>query len=197
MSQPLLESQSHGLDCFPAAGPSSEPAGNSGIRSFVGLGSNLGDRLGLLRDAAGLLAAIPGIKVIRSASIYESPPWGYLDQPAFLNTVVEIFSNLEPLQLLLTLQMIESRLGRQSRFRWGPREIDLDLLLYGDCSVARRGFCLPHPAMFDRVFVLKPLAELVPELTTPAGEPILRAIERLDPTHDQAILQATSLMIAR
>jgi 2-amino-4-hydroxy-6-hydroxymethyldihydropteridine diphosphokinase len=161
---------------------------------YIGLGSNLGDRESLLRRACEGLAKDPHITILRGSSIFESEPWGYAEQPAFLNAVVEIDTELGPLELLLVLQSIEKRLGREKRFKWGPREIDLDLLLYADLQINRRGLTVPHPAMFERAFVLAPLAELAPWLTTRDGVPIQDALHRLDPHGKQAVVQAVSLM---
>jgi 2-amino-4-hydroxy-6-hydroxymethyldihydropteridine diphosphokinase len=163
---------------------------------YIGLGSNLGDRASLLRQACESLTKVPQVTVLRGSSIFESEPWGYADQPAFLNAVVEIATALGPLELLLVLQSIEKRLGREKRFRWGPREIDLDLLLYADLRINRRGLTVPHPEMFERAFVLAPLAELAPWLTTRDGVQIEEALHRLDPQGKQAIVQAVSLMNA-
>jgi 2-amino-4-hydroxy-6-hydroxymethyldihydropteridine diphosphokinase len=167
------------------------------VRCFVGLGGNVGDRASYLRGAVAGLAAAPGISVSRVSSIYESEPWGQLDQPSFLNAVVEIATLLEPIQLLITHQAIESSLGRKKRYRWGPREIDLDLLLYGDRHISRRGFDVPHPSMYQRTFVLVPLSELEPTLTTPAGDALEEQIRRLDPAGKLTVIQETALPIAR
>jgi 2-amino-4-hydroxy-6-hydroxymethyldihydropteridine diphosphokinase len=186
-----------GASGSPEIDPTRPPEESPGIRCFIGLGSNLGDRASFLRGAVAGLVSTPGIAVLRTSSVYESVPWGYLDQSAYLNAAVEIVTVLEPIQLLITLQTIESRLGRKKRFRWGPREIDLDVLLYGDRLIRRRGFDVPHPSMFERVFVLAPLAELAPELTTPDGEPLLDALQRLDPNGEQTIIQAIPLTFDR
>jgi 2-amino-4-hydroxy-6-hydroxymethyldihydropteridine diphosphokinase len=132
---------------------------------FLGLGSNLGDRRGYL-DAA-IAAMPPAINVLRRSPIYETAPWGYRDQDDFLNMVVEAETELGPLQLLILLKGIEVRLGRQPRFRNGPREIDIDILLYDDLIHNERALHIPHPRMHERAFILTPLADLTPEIKIP------------------------------
>lgn len=149
------------------------------IDSYVGLGSNLGDREGQVTRAMDLLAATPGVHGLSRSSLYESEPWGFLDQPPFVNAVARVMTDLGPLQLFVALRRIESKLGRTPTFRWGPREIDLDLLLYGDCQIRRQGLIVPHPSMHQRVFVLEPLRELRPDYRLPSGVAIDEAIARL------------------
>jgi 2-amino-4-hydroxy-6-hydroxymethyldihydropteridine diphosphokinase len=134
-------------------------AGGGTVRAYVGLGANLGDREGAIRRAAGLLGAR------RLSTIRETEPWGLVDQPRFLNAVAEIDTSLAPRGLLDRLLEIERMLGRRrSGPRWGPRTIDLDLLLYGDETVVEPGLTVPHPRLAERLFVLEPLAELDPSL---------------------------------
>ena len=124
-------------------------------RAYVGLGSNLGDREALIRRAATLIGAR------RLSSIVETEPWGYEDQPRFLNAVAEIETQLAPRALLDPLLEVERQLGRERVGpRWGPRTVDLDLLLYGDEQVEEPGLVVPHPCLTERLFVLEPLAEL-------------------------------------
>jgi 2-amino-4-hydroxy-6-hydroxymethyldihydropteridine diphosphokinase len=124
-------------------------------RAFVGLGSNLGDREGQILAAAEMLGAT------QLSSIRETEPWGYPDQPMFLNAVAEVDTALGPRELLDRLLEIERELGRtRSGPRYGPRTIDLDLLLYGDEVVGEPGLTVPHPRLHERAFVLEPLAEL-------------------------------------
>jgi 2-amino-4-hydroxy-6-hydroxymethyldihydropteridine diphosphokinase len=130
--------------------------------AYVGLGSNLGDREATLRRAAELIGAQ------RLSTIIETEPWGYEHQPRFLNAVAEIDTPLESQQLLTHLLDVERRLGRERVGpRWGPRTIDLDLLLYGDEVIDEAGLQVPHPRLHERLFVLEPLAELAPELEIP------------------------------
>lgn len=149
------------------------------IDSYVGLGSNLGDRQQQVTRAMDLLAGMPGIRGLRSSSLYESEPWGFKDQPPFVNAVARVETDLGPLQLMILLRRIEAMLGRTPTFRWGPREIDLDLLLYGSCQIQRRGLIVPHPSMHQRAFVLEPLREVWPDYRLPSGMTIDDAIARL------------------
>jgi 2-amino-4-hydroxy-6-hydroxymethyldihydropteridine diphosphokinase len=138
-------------------------------RAFVGLGSNLGDREGLLRSALAELRSTAGIEVRAVSTLRETDPVGYLDQPPFLNGAAELETILGPRELLAVLLDIELRLGRDraSGPRLGPRTVDLDLLLYDDLVLAEPGLELPHPRMHERSFVLEPLAELDPGLVLP------------------------------
>jgi 2-amino-4-hydroxy-6-hydroxymethyldihydropteridine diphosphokinase len=133
--------------------------------AYVGLGSNLGDREGAIRRAAELIGAA------RLSSIRETEPWGFESQPPFLNAVAELVAEpLSPRQLLDHLLDVERRLGRERiGSRWGPRTIDLDLLLYGDRVVDEPGLTVPHPLLHERLFVLEPLAELAPALKIPGN----------------------------
>jgi 2-amino-4-hydroxy-6-hydroxymethyldihydropteridine diphosphokinase len=136
-------------------------------RIFVGLGSNVGDRLGNLEHARVRLAQAAQVRLVASASIYETEPVGPVKQGWFLNTVVELATRLSPRALLQLCQQIEADLGRVKRERWGPREIDLDLLLYGERVIDEPDLKLPHPELARRRFVLEPLAELAPQLQHP------------------------------
>lgn len=139
----------------------------SGVRAYIGLGSNLADREGTIEEAVGLLRAEPGIEVVSVSSLRETEPWGRVAQPAFLNGAVALETTLEPRALLGVLLDVERRLGRVRDERWGPRTIDLDLLLYGDVVLDEPGLTVPHPLLHERAFVLEPLQELDPELAVP------------------------------
>ncbi len=132
---------------------------------YLALGSNLGDRLGNL-DAA-LAALAPQVRVLATSPIYETPPWGYADQPAFLNQVAEVETDLDPWELLLYLKRIEKQLGRQPSVRNGPRLIDLDILFFSDRIIDLPGIAIPHPRLHERAFVLVPLADLAPNFRHP------------------------------
>jgi len=139
---------------------------------YLGLGTNLGKRTDNLQAAAAALP--PAVKVLRVSSIYETEPWGYIEQPAFLNQVIEAETLLAPLELLAHLKHIEADLGRQPTFRFGPRLIDLDILFYGDWVIDLPELRIPHPHLAERAFVLAPLAELAPTLRHPqTGKTIL------------------------
>jgi 2-amino-4-hydroxy-6-hydroxymethyldihydropteridine diphosphokinase len=132
---------------------------------YLGLGSNLGDRAGYLRRARENLA--PEVNLLRASSVYETPPWGYTDQPAFLNQVVEVQTDLEPEALLVKLKGIESELGRVKNFRYGPRCIDLDILFYENRVYQSERLTIPHPSLAERAFVLVPINELAPNFVHP------------------------------
>ena len=134
-------------------------------RVFIALGTNLGADLERnLREALEGLGSLPGTGVIRVSSFLSSEPWGVTDQPRFLNAVAEIRTALEPLPLLQALKGLEHRLGRVPSFRWGPRAIDFDIILYGERAVDLPGLKIPHPRFKERDFVLKPLREIAPEV---------------------------------
>jgi len=141
---------------------------------YLGLGSNLGERQSNLN--AALAALPPAVRVLCSSSVYETEPWGYRDQPPFLNQVVEGDTGLAPLDLLAHLKQIEAALGRQPTFRYGPRLIDLDILLYGDQVVNLPGLTIPHPHLAERAFVLAPLAEIAPEVRHPQSGSTMREL---------------------
>jgi 2-amino-4-hydroxy-6-hydroxymethyldihydropteridine diphosphokinase len=126
----------------------------------IGVGSNLGDAVANVRRALDELASL-GMVVGRS-SLYRTAPWGVLDQPEFVNAAALLETGLDPLELLGALKAIERRMGRAAAARWGPREIDLDLLAYDDLAINEGGLTLPHERLFERAFALGPLAEIDP-----------------------------------
>jgi len=141
------------------------------MRAYVGLGSNLGEREATLSEALARLGALEGIDVVAVSSFRETDPVGVLDQPQFANAAAALETSLTPRELLDSLLEVERSLGRdRSREeRWGPRTIDLDLLLYGNEVVDEPGLEVPHPRLAERPFVLEPLLELDPELRLPDG----------------------------
>jgi 2-amino-4-hydroxy-6-hydroxymethyldihydropteridine diphosphokinase len=149
---------------------------------YVGLGSNLGDREGTLRRAVDQLAAEPGIDVLRVSRYLETDPVGYLDQPRFVNAVAELETDLPPRTVLDRLLEVERRLGRRREpgARYGPRTIDLDLLLYGETVLDGPGLTVPHPRLHERRFVLEPLAELDPGLLVPGRGPVSALLAGLE-----------------
>jgi len=134
---------------------------------FVGLGSNMGDRLRYINDAALALGKIHGTRLIWCSQVYESDPYGETDQPKFLNAAAELETELRPAELLPELKAIEERLGRQTRERWGPREIDLDILLYDGVVFADEYLKVPHPDLENRRFALISLREIAPDVVHP------------------------------
>ena len=132
---------------------------------FLALGSNLGDRLGNLQAA---LAALPPLVRVQSASpVYETPPWGYLEQPAFLNQVARVETDLPPQELLAYLKRLETQIGRTPAVRYGPRVIDVDIIFYDELVLDTPELTIPHPGLVGRAFVLAPLADLAAELRHP------------------------------
>jgi 2-amino-4-hydroxy-6-hydroxymethyldihydropteridine diphosphokinase len=152
---------------------------SSHTTAYLGLGSNLGERESNLAAAVTRIERIAGTEVVKQSQVYESKPWGKSDQPDFLNMVIEVTTRLEPHQLLRHLLHIEKELGRdrEREERWGPRTIDIDLLLFGDRTLRTASLQVPHPRMWERHFVLKPLADLAPLMVSPDGVPIARLLE--------------------
>lgn len=147
--------------------------------AFLGLGSNLGDRAATLRAAITALDAAPGVHVTRISSLYETPPWGPVPQGPYLNACIGVETSLSPRALLELGLAIERDHGRERAIRWGPRTLDIDLLLYGSDHVDEDGLIVPHPRMAERAFVLVPLSEIAPELEI-GGQQIPQLLEGLD-----------------
>jgi len=142
------------------------------VFAYIGLGSNLGDRREMIARA------LEQLRPRRVSTIVETEPWGVADQPRFLNAVAEIETDLEPAALLDRLLDVERGLGRVRKEKWGPRAIDLDLLLYGDRQIASDTLSVPHPRLPDRKFVLEGLAELCPDRTVPGrGRTVRQLLE--------------------
>ena len=151
----------------------------SGHEVFISLGTNLGDRETNLRIARDLMAA--GIEITAKSGIYETPPWGVVEQPAFLNQVVRGITPLAPFRLLTFLKKIERGMGRVKTIRFGPRLIDLDILLYDDRQITNSRLTIPHPRMCQRAFVLVPLVEIIPDRLIPGtGVNAQQHLARLD-----------------
>jgi 2-amino-4-hydroxy-6-hydroxymethyldihydropteridine diphosphokinase len=140
--------------------------------AFIGIGSNVGDRRSFCRRAVESLGASAGIRVLVASSLYETTPVGGLPQRSFVNLVCKIETQLSSRELFETCKDVEARLGREpSTLRWGPRVIDLDVLLYDDEKVVEPDLEIPHPRMTERRFVLVPLLEIEPEASDPWGMP--------------------------
>jgi 2-amino-4-hydroxy-6-hydroxymethyldihydropteridine diphosphokinase len=147
---------------------------------YLGLGTNIGDRAKNLNDALESLEGHPKISIKRASNFYETPPWGDTNQPSFLNAAVEVKTSLKPHELLAALKGIESELGRGKSRRWGPRIIDIDILLYDDQIIDTPKLTIPHRDLHSRAFALVPLLEIAPELKNPAsGIPFKTSLERL------------------
>jgi len=142
--------------------------------AYLGLGTNLGDRVAHLREAIARLNAAIGVRVLRESRIYETEPVGITAQPKFLNMVVEVElgDEVTPRELLALAKRLEAEMGRKQTERWGPREIDIDILLLGEERITEPGLVIPHPQMWERAFVVVPLADLVPEMRAPRGETV-------------------------
>ncbi|MCS7228464.1 MAG: 2-amino-4-hydroxy-6-hydroxymethyldihydropteridine diphosphokinase [Candidatus Kryptonium sp.] len=135
--------------------------------AYLGIGSNLGDRIKYIQRALVALSKLPRTKITKISSLYETEPYGKKDQPWFINIVVEILTELSPFELFKKCKSIEKILGRQSRERWMEREIDIDILLYGDVVISTDEIQIPHPDMHNRRFVLIPLGEIAPKAIHP------------------------------
>jgi 2-amino-4-hydroxy-6-hydroxymethyldihydropteridine diphosphokinase len=153
-------------------------------KAYLALGSNLGNREQHLQTCIDAMNA-PDLRVVRTSSAYETAPRDFLDQPWFLNLVLECETELFPLQLLKRTQKIEKQLGRQRIVRKGPRTIDIDVLLFGNFVIDQPHLQVPHPRMIERRFVLEPLADLAPDLRHPVTRRTIK--ELLASTKDQAL----------
>jgi 2-amino-4-hydroxy-6-hydroxymethyldihydropteridine diphosphokinase len=148
--------------------------------AWIGLGSNLGNGRTQLEHALAILNQQPAIKVLRTSSLYRTSPWGVLEQPDFCNAVAELSVQCDAIELLRLLKKVEMDLGRSSDgTRWGPREVDLDLLLFDSKILIRAELVVPHPRMHQRAFVLVPLYELEPGLNIPARGTVRSCLWRL------------------
>ena len=136
------------------------------VLAYLLLGSNLGDRAALLRQARTQLAATAGL-IEAESDLYETAAWGREDQPAFLNQALAVRTNLSPAELLATCLATEQQAGRERRERWGSRTLDVDILLFGEAIIDTPVLCVPHPRLAERRFALVPLAEITGSLTHP------------------------------
>ena len=152
------------------------------MRAYVGVGANLGDRERTIRRAIELLAAQPGIELAGVSPLRETEPWGPVEQPRYLNGAVALDTELGPRDLLAVLLEVEQDLGRDrsAEVRFGPRTLDLDLLVHGDLVLDEPGLTLPHPRLHERRFALEPLADLDPELVVPGRGTVGELLASLD-----------------
>jgi 2-amino-4-hydroxy-6-hydroxymethyldihydropteridine diphosphokinase len=148
-------------------------------RALIGLGSNVGDRLRFLQGAVKRLGDTAGVQVLGVSSVYETESVGPADQPWFLNAVTAVDTSLSPVILLDRIQAIERALGRQTAYRWGPRAIDLDILLCGDIQVRTATLVIPHAELCRRAFVMIPLLELDPDVVLPDGTMVSACLRAL------------------
>ena len=150
------------------------------VRAYIGLGSNLDNPAEQLRQAQTALARQPGIHLAACSRFYRSAPLGPQDQPDYVNAVAALDTELAPEALLDALQAVEAAQGRVRLRRWGPRTLDLDILLYGDAVLATPRLSVPHPGLAERNFVLHPLAELAPDLVLPDGRTLAELLAQCD-----------------
>jgi 2-amino-4-hydroxy-6-hydroxymethyldihydropteridine diphosphokinase len=148
-------------------------------RAYLGLGSNLGDKPAMLREALRRLDEAAGVKVVACSGFYRTPPWGKTDQDWFLNTAAAVETDLSPHDLLGVCLSVERSLGRVRDEKWGPRLIDIDVLIYDGRHVADETLTLPHPHLAQRAFVLVPLAEIAPDLRIGESS-VAEALARVD-----------------
>jgi len=146
---------------------------------FLGLGSNLGDRLANLSAAIDLLASAPGVCVTEVSSLYVTSPVGMTDQPDFYNAVVSIKSSLAPHDILSLCMEIETSLGRERIIHWGPRTLDIDILLIDRIEVQTDTLTVPHPRLMERAFVLVPLAQIAPDIVLPDGNTVEQTVKSI------------------
>lgn len=148
-------------------------------RAYIGLGSNQGERLENLRSGVNGLVMAEDVVVVGKSSVYDSEPVGLRDQPDFLNAVVGVETTLDPYELLSLLHKVELGHGRQRITRWGPRTLDLDILLFGDLEQDDPKLLIPHPRLKERRFVMEPLLEVDPDVRLPDGTPVRKLLEEL------------------
>jgi len=161
----------------------------SPIRAYVGIGGNVGEVETTLAEAMWALDSLPQTSMRAQSRLYRTPPWGNTEQPPFLNAVVELQTRLAPRVLLDLLLEIETRFGRDRSEgeKWGPRELDLDLLVYGEEEHDEPGMHLPHPHLHERAFVLVPLAEIAPQLEIVGMGKVAQMLQAVDTTGIEAI----------
>ena len=154
-------------------------SGRSNDRAFLGLGGNLGDPAAAMAAALRILDADAGTRVVAVSSLYRTPPWGKTDQPDFLNVAAEIRTRHGPRALLALCLDAERALKRERRERWGPRIVDIDILAFGNRLIREPGLEIPHPRIFERAFVIVPLAEIAPDLKI-LGLAVSEQLEAID-----------------
>ena len=150
------------------------------VRACIGLGGNVGDVAATLQAAFDALDRLPGTHVLARSHLYRTPAWGNEAQADFVNAAALVETTLAPRALLDGLLAIERAFGRERRERWGPRTLDLDLLLYGDEIIDAPGLHVPHPHLHERAFVLRPLADIAPELRVPGQGTVTDLLGRVD-----------------
>lgn len=152
-------------------------------RAYLSLGSNLGNRIENINQAIERISAIHGVRLVNVSAYYETSPVGYLDQPDFVNCAVGIEADISPGQLLKSTMEIENEMGRMRSIRWGPRVIDIDILLYGEIKICHDNLVIPHPRMTERGFVMVPLAEIAPDIQILGGPSVKEIALSLSDDH--------------
>lgn len=147
--------------------------------AYLGLGANIGDSKGNLREAVRQIAADSSCEVTAVSPLYETKPVGFEDQPDFLNAVIEVKTKLSPSDILSLCNKVEENLGRKRTIRWGPRVIDIDVLLYEDMESSDESLTIPHPRMLERAYVLAPLADIAPNMELVGGITASEAAQRI------------------
>ncbi len=160
-------------------------------RAYIGMGSNEGDRLENLKSGAAALALGDDVVVVGKSGVYDSEPVGLADQPDFLNAVIAVETTLDPYQLLSFIHKIELDHGRQRITRWGPRTLDLDILLFGNLEQDDPKLLIPHPRLKERRFVLEPLLEVNPDSRLPDGTLVKELLDNL--AEDQTVWRSGDL----
>jgi len=163
------------------------------MRAYLGLGSNLGDRLGHIQAGVSSLSGAPGVDVVAVSSVYRTEPVGGPGQPEFLNAVVAVSTTLAPRELLALAQRIEAERDRLREGHWGPRTLDVDILLYGDVAMREADLEIPHPGLAERRFALEPLLEIDPGAALPDMTPLADLLDGL--TDDSMVRRDTELRI--
>lgn len=135
--------------------------------AYLGLGSNIGERISYIQRVITELNESQNIKILKNSSVFETEPWGNIDQDNYLNSVIEIETDLGPMELLLELKSLEKKIGRSENKKWSEREIDIDILFYGDLVIQNENINIPHSLIEERRFVLVPLAEIAPDVIHP------------------------------
>lgn len=153
--------------------------GRNSTRAYLGLGGNLGDPAAAMAAALRAIHHATGVEVVAVSPLYRTPPWGLADQPDFLNAVAAIDTTVSPRELLQLCLATELELKRVRDIRWGPRVIDIDVLLFGEAKVEEVGLQVPHPRMLERAFVLAPLADIAPDLVV-SGVPVAARLAQFD-----------------
>ncbi len=163
------------------------------VTAYLGLGSNMGDRFLNLRETLRKLKNATGLKIGRTSPVYETEPVGGPHQPKYLNMVVEIVTDLEVKKLLKVCQEIEKEMGRVRTERWGPRDIDIDILIYGDLVSSTKELTIPHPLFHEREFMLRPMADIAPDLQHPVLD--LSISQLLDGVEESGVKKMSALKL--